>query len=287
MKKFSALMLALLMSLSLMACGQKADDSSTPSDDQSSDGQQQESTTLVLGTSADYAPFEFMYADENGDMQYAGIDVSAAQYIADEMGKELKVENMAFEYLLTSLAKGDYDIVMAAMEATPERLESADFSDPYYTDIPPMILVKADSADQYQTLADFAGKSVGAQAATTKEDIVKDSMEGASLVSLSLVTDLVNELVYGKVDAIVLDGAVAQEYAESNSDLVIAAASDELGTAEPYCVAVAKGDPKGLLPAINAAIAKMQNENKIEAFIADADALSGVAVNVTADAPEA
>lgn len=278
MKKFSALMLALLMSLSLMACGQKADGQS---DDQS-DG-----SALVFGTSADYAPFEFMYADENGDMQYAGIDVSAAQYIADEMGKELKVENMAFEYLLTSLAKGDYDMVMAAMEATPKRLESADFSDPYYTDMPPMILVKADSADQYQTLADFAGKSVGAQAATTKEDIVKDSMEGASLVSLSLVTDLVNELAYGKVDAIVLDGAVAQEYAESNSDLVIAAASDELGTAEPYCVAVAKGDPKGLLPAINAAIAKMQAENKMEAFIADADALSGVAVEVTADAPEA
>lgn len=278
MKKFSALMLALLMSLSLMACGQKADGQS---DDQS-DG-----SALVLGTSADYAPFEFMYADENGDMQYAGIDVSSAQYIADEMGKELKVENMAFEYLLTSLAKGDYDMVMAAMEATPERLESADFSDPYYTDMPPMILVKADGADQYQTLADFAGKSVGAQAATTKEDIVKDSMEGASLVSLSLVTDLVNELAYGKVDAIVLDGAVAQEYAESNSDLVIAAASDELGTAEPYCVAVAKGDPKGLLPAINAAIAKMQAENKMEAFIADADALSGVAVEVTADAPEA
>ncbi len=278
MKKFSALMLALLMSLSLMACGQKADGQS---DDQS-DG-----SALVFGTSADYAPFEFMYADENGDMQYAGIDVSTAQYIADEMGKELKVENMAFEYLLTSLAKGDYDMVMAAMEATPKRLESADFSDPYYTDMPPMILVKADSADQYQTLADFAGKSVGAQAATTKEDIVKDSMEGASLVSLSLVTDLVNELAYGKVDAIVLDGAVAQEYAESNSDLVIAAASDELGTAEPYCVAVAKGDPKGLLPAINAAIAKMQAENKMEAFIADADALSGVAVEVTADAPEA
>ena len=281
MKKFTALMLALVMSLSLMACGQKSDDAQSASDGQ------QESTALVLGTSADYAPFEFMYADANGDMQYAGIDVSAAQYIADEMGKELKVENMAFEYLLTALAKGDYDMVMAAMEATPERLESADFSDPYYTDIPPMILVKADAADQYQTLADFAGKSVGAQAATTKEDIVKDSMEGASLVSLSLVTDLVNELVYGKVDAIVLDGAVAQEYADSNSDLVIAAASSELGTAEPYCVAVAKGDPKGLLPGINAAIAKMQSENKIDEFIAAADELSGVAVEVTADAPAA
>lgn len=82
-----------------------------------------------------------------------------------------------------------------------------------------MILVKADAADQYNTLADFAGKSVGAQTATTKEAIVTDQMEGANLVSLSLVTDLVNELVYGKVDAIVVDGAVAEQYAESNPDL--------------------------------------------------------------------
>lgn len=273
MKKYVALLLALVMSLSLMACGSQ--------DDANGDS----ANTLVLGTSADYAPFEFMYADDNGDMQYAGIDVSVAQYIADDMGKELQVENMAFEYLLTALAKGDYDIVIAAMEADEERLLSADFSDPYYTDVPPMILVKADSADQYATLADFAGKSVGAQTATTKEAIVTDEMEGASLVSLSLVTDLVNELVYGKIDAIVLDGAVAQEYASANSDLAIAPASDELGAAAPYCVAVAKGDPKGLLPAINEAIAKMQSENAVEQFIADADALSGVAVEVSADAP--
>ena len=181
MKKYIALTLALLMSLSLMACGSKTDDGSTDAD---GSGDQEGSNTLVLGTSADYAPFEFMYADESGAMQYAGIDISAAQYIADEMGKELQIENMSFDYLLTSLAKGDYDIVMAAMEATPERLASADFSDPYYTDIPPMILVKADNAAQYATLADFDGKSVGAQAATTKETVVTDQLPGANLVSL-------------------------------------------------------------------------------------------------------
>ena len=97
--------------------------------------------------------------------------------------------------------------------------------------------------------------------------------------------DLVNELVNDKIDAIVLDGSVAMEYADANPDLVIADASAELGEAAPYCVAVAKGDPKGLLPAINAAIAKMVADNAVETFIADADALSGVAVEVSADAP--
>ena len=275
MKKLMAMLLALVMALSLVACGQKADDNKT-------DDNGDTKTTLVVGTSADYAPFEFMYPDESGEMVYGGIDVSVAQYVADEMGLTLQVENMSFDNLLTSLDKGDFDMVLAAMEATPDRLENTDFSDPYYTDVPPALLVKAANADQYKTLADLNGKSVGAQTATTKLDVV-NGIEGATPVPLASVLDLVNELVYDKVDAILVDGGVAAEYAAANPELVIADASSELGAAAPYCIAVAKGDPKGLLPDINAAIAKLTAENKIETFIADADKLSGVAVAVTAD----
>ena len=63
-----------------------------------------------------------MYPDDKGELTYAGIDVSVAQYIADDMGLSLQVENMAFEYLLTSLGKGDFDMVLAAMEATPDQM---------------------------------------------------------------------------------------------------------------------------------------------------------------------
>ena len=279
MKKFLALMLAMLMALSLVACG---GGNNAADDNNATNGDDAAMTKLVLGTSADYAPFEFMYPDESGEMVYGGIDVSVAQYIADEMGVELQVENMGFDYLLTSLDKGDFDIVLAAMEATPDRLENADFSDPYYTDVPPAILVKADKADQYKTLADFNGKSIGAQTATTKLDMVNE-MEGVNPVALQSVLDLVNELVYDKVDAILVDGGVAKQYAEANPDLVIADASAELGEPAPYCVAVQKGDPKGLLPAINAAIAKMNEANMLETFIADADSLADVAVEVSAN----
>ncbi len=275
MKKFVSLLLALLMIASLAACGKKANDNNDSKD----------SKTLIMGTSADYAPFEFMYKGEDGTMQYGGIDVSVGQYIAESMGKELKVENMSFDYLLPSLVKGDFDIVIAAMEADGERLKSADFSDPYYTDLPPAILVKASDAASYKTLADFSGKSVAAQTGTTKLDIVNEQLTGANAVPLALVTDMVNELVNGKVDAILVDGAVAKQYAETNKDLVIADASSELGSAQPYCVAVAKGDPKGLLPAINAAIAKMNEENKLESFISAADALKDVWQEVTPENP--
>ena len=147
MKKFLSMALALAMIFSFAAFASAEE-------------------TLVLGTSADYPPFEFMYLDDAGEMVYGGIDVSAAGYIAEQMGKELVVENMSFDYLLVALAKGDYDIVMAAIEDTPERENAADFSDPYYTDMPPMILIRAADAEQYKTLNDFSGKAVGAQTAT-------------------------------------------------------------------------------------------------------------------------
>ena len=111
MKKMIAMLLALVMALSLAACGEKANDGNTDNDTAK--------TELVFGTSADYAPFEFMYPDDSGEMVYGGIDVSVAKYIADEMGLTLQVENMGFDYLLPSLDKGDFDIVLAAMEATP------------------------------------------------------------------------------------------------------------------------------------------------------------------------
>mgnify|MGYP002517924203 FL=1 len=291
MKKIVSLMLALTMVFALCACGSSAStpaateapsavEAATDAEEAAAEGGE-----LILGTSADYAPFEFMYPDENGEMVYGGIDVFAADYIAQSMGKTLKVENMSFDYLLASLQKGDYDMVMAAMEATDERKNAADFSEPYYTDYPAMILVKADKADSFKTLADFDGLSVAAQTATTKETIVTDSMPGANLVSLQNVNDIINQLVNDKIDAAVLDGSVALSFVEANPDLAVASASDELGAAEPYCVAVQKGDPKGLLPGINAAIEQMKAENKIEEFKTQADELSGVAVEVSADAP--
>jgi polar amino acid transport system substrate-binding protein len=216
-------------------------------------------------------------------MVYGGIDISVGQAIADHMGKELQIENMGFDFLLTNMQNGKCDMVLAAIEVTDDRLLVADFSDPYYTDLPAMILVKAGDATTYKTLNDFAGKKVGAQTATTKEAIVKDEMPGAELVSLQVVTDMINQLVNGKLDALVLDGAVAVQYAQNNKELAIADASSELGEALPYCVAVAKGDPQGLLPGINAAIADMVANKKVEQFIADADALADVAVEVSAE----
>ena len=260
MKKIIAIALTALM-LAACLCGCTAGDTKGK---------------LVLGTSADYPPFEFHMLDENGKDVIVGIDVSVAQAIAEDMGLELEIVDISFDNLLTAMDKGQCDIVIAAMEKDPERDLVADFSDPYYTDLPPMILVKAENAAQFTSLESFNGLVVGAQTGTTKEDIVTDDLVGAELLSLATVNDLVNSLVYDKCVAVVLDGAVAQQYAASNPDLVIAEVA--LGEAYPYRVAVKEGDPKGLLEAINKTLAKITADGSIEKYIEEAEANSANAL---------
>ena len=243
--------------------------------------------TLVFGTSADYAPFEFMYPDENGKMVYGGIDIMVAQYIADYLGMELQIENMDFGYLLTALNMGDFDIVLADIEPTEKRLKAADFSESYLDELPEYILIRAEDADKFQDAAtDFNGVSVGAQTGSTKVEKAEQNLIGCNVVSLPLVPDLVNELVNGKIDAILLDGSVAVSYDKQYEQLAIAEKASEVFP-EPngIAVAVAKGDPKGLLDGINEAIAQLKSENKIDEFKAAVDEIQGIE-EVSADAPE-
>ena len=192
--------------------------------------------------------------------------------IAEKAGLSKKDADAA----VAALESAQADAVIAGMSITEERQLKFDFSDPYYTDLPAMILVKKENADQYKTIEDFAGKSVGAQSGTTKADIVTNDMAGANLVGLTSVTDLINELAYDKCDAIVLDGAVAVEYADSNDAFVISDVA--LGEALPFRVFVEKGDPKGILDSINESIADAIDSGKIDEWIVEADELSAQAL---------
>ena len=274
MKKLLAVLLIVIMLFSLTAC--------------SAQKQEDNSNVLVFGTSADYAPFEFMYPDEDGNMVYGGIDVSTAQFIADFNKMELRIENMDFNYLLTALNKGDFDMVLADIEPTEKRKEACDFSKAYYHEYPEKILVRKDDAAKFVNAeTDFAGVAVAGQAGSTKPQKIADNLIGAECVELALIPDMINQLVNNKVDACLLDYSVAVQYAKTNPDLVICDASAVFGD-QPLevAVAVAKGDPKGLLPKINAAIDEMEKSNMIDQFIADADELSNVWAEVSGITPE-
>lgn len=284
-KNVLAMGLALTMALGLTACGGSSDGSASSGAASGSASQNDASASapgvdkLVMGTSADYPPFEFHILD-NGEDKIVGIDVALGQQIAEDMGVEFEVTHMEFDNLFTLLNQGNCDMVIAALEEKPERLENADCSDGYYSDLPPVIITKAGNETQYASLEDFSGKLVGAQMATTKADIVTNDMTGAEPLLMSSVVDLVNNLVYDKCDALVLDGAVAEKYLAANSDL--AKVDIDMGeAAEPYRVWVAKGDPKGLLPAINETIAKVTeggNESLMTQYIETANEQSAQAL---------
>jgi polar amino acid transport system substrate-binding protein len=172
---------------------------------------------------------------------------------------------MSFDNLITALGKGEIDFVIAAMEKDGERENGATPSDAYYTDLPAMIVVKKENLSKYTTMADFSGKTVGAQSGTTKLDIVENDMAGAQSKALTSVTDLINEVIYDKVDAVVLDGAVAMKYAAANDKLAVVSAVS-LGEAAPFHVWVQKNDPKNLLGDINAAIKAALDANKVETW---------------------
>lgn len=265
MKKFAklaAVIMAAAMLLSLCACGNEP----------------AEKKIITLGTSADYPPFEFHVLKDGVDT-IVGIDVSMAKAIAAEMGVELQIKDIAFDSLLIELGQGTVDFVIAAMEKDAERDAAADFSDPYYTDVPPKIVALKDTAAGYASLADFSGKTVGAQTGTTKADIVTNDMTGANPLLLQSVNELVNGLVNAKCDAIVLDGAVADKYVASNDALAIVDIS--LGeAAEPYRVAVKEGDPDKLLESINAAIKKAIDNGDIATWMEEADTLSSQAIGL-------
>ena len=204
-KNVLAMGLALTMALGLTACGSSSNGSASSGAASGSASQNDASASapavdkLVLGTSADYPPFEF-HVLQDGEDKIVGIDVFLAEQIAEDMGAEFEVVHMDFNNLFTLLNQGQCDMVIAAAEIDEEgvRPAAADYSDGYYSDLPPKIVVRAGDEGNYTSLEDFAGKAVGAQTATTKETIVTKYMTGADLVSMSSVVDLVNNLVYGK-----------------------------------------------------------------------------------------
>ena len=202
--------------------------------------------TLTFGTNAEFPPFEFVTS--NGVIgQYDGIDMAIAKQIAEENGMTAAIENMEFDSLIIALANGQLDAVIAGMTITDERLESVDFSTPYYTATQVMI-VKEDS--DITSAADMADKKICVIQGYTGETCVQDL--GYPYEAFKKGTEAIMELVNGRCDVVVLDSATAQKYVSDNEGLKIVEDSSAFES-EEYAIAVQKGNTE-LLNKINKAI---------------------------------
>lgn len=235
---------------------------------------------LIIGTSADYPPYEFHAVDASGNDIIVGFDIAIAKEIAKDLGVELVIKDMSFDGLLAALAAGTIDIVISGMTPTEERKQSVDFSDTYYYAIHG-IMVRAADVAKFDTVESFKDAQLSAQKGTIQVGIAKSQILGVAeedmdkphsqIKEVGTIKNLVLDLKNSKVDAIVAELPVAQAYVSNNPDLALAKptfSDDDGGSA----IAVRKGN-EAFVAEINKTLKRLMDNELIEKFVAEANEL--------------
>jgi len=261
MKKFLAMLMAVAMVLSLAACGEAKNEEENKYNTI-------EAGKLTVATSPDYAPYEFYAIGEDGKAELAGFDIALIKYIADYLKLELEIIPMDFDGVLLELANGSVDLGIAGISPDPERANSMDFSDIYYEGGQAFITVK-DKADMFTDLASANNPeiSVGAQNGTIQMDLAKQYSADADIVTLTKATDIIAELVSGKLDGGYVEWDVAVAYQVNYPELHIVC--EVPYDVEGNAVGVKKGN-EALLAGVNEAIAACIADGSFSQYVATA-----------------
>jgi ABC-type amino acid transport substrate-binding protein len=221
---------------------------------------------IVLGTSAEYPPYEF-HQNVNGKDEIVGFDMEIAKEIAKDLGVQLEIKDMSFDGLLPALTAGKIDFIVAGMTPDEKRKKSVDFTKLYYR-AAQGVIVQASDKDKYKTMKDLNGLRIGAQLSSTQEDIAKTQIEKADIKGLGSVADLVMQLKTKKVDAVIVELPVAQAYVSKNPELVISDIKPE-EVVGGSAIAVKKNNPS-LVKEMDKTIDRLTAANQIEEFVKNA-----------------
>ena len=290
MKNLSILKKMLLLALSaamlltvLTGCG--SSETTAPQDEQATEAQAEEQPAaeastlleqtkakgkLVVGTEAQYAPYEFKDFDAN----FVGCDMWLAQQIADSLGVELEIVDMSFAGIIPAVQSGQVDLGIAAFTNTPERAEEIDFSDLYETSAQ-LLIVKTGNADTYSTKEALAGQKVGAQKGTIQSQLIQSALPDSELFELEKYPALALEVQNGNIAGLVVDQAVGESLvANSNGELEVS--NFEFSAEEASfgkSVVIAKGN-EDLVAAVNEVVNKVTSDGSYQAAYDEAVALA-------------
>lgn len=247
MKKLLSLLLAIIMVTACFAgCGKKANDDKT----------------LIMATNANFPPYEYMEGDK-----YCGIDIEIAEKIAEKLDMTLEIENVEFGTIVAGVQSKKFDVGIAGMTVTEERLNSVNFSESYATGVQ-VVIVKENS--DIKIVDDLAndGILIGVQQDTTGDIYASDTPENGGygadkVVQFKNGADAVQALVTDKVSCVIIDNEPAKSFVEANSGLKIL---DTEYVKEDYAIAIAK-DNTELLEKINKALAELKADGTIDSII--------------------
>ena len=257
MKKIIALMLALMLVFSLVACGSNGATTATEG-------------KLTMATNAQFPPYEYYEGEE-----IVGIDAEIAGAIAEKLGLELVIEDMEFDSIVEAVKSGKADIGMAGMTVTPERQETVDFTATYATGVQ-VVIVAEDNETIAGTNDDLAlidadgnileGTVIGVQRNTTGDQYCTWYMEDLGLATVdrySKGADAVQALLTGKVDCVVIDNEPAKAFVAEAEGLKILEAEFVI---EDYACAMSK-DNTELYEAVNATLEELIADGTVQAII--------------------
>ena len=252
--------------LALAACGNTSETSDSSAIDSAAttttDKLQEikDSGKLVMGTSADYPPYEW-HLIKDGKDEIIGFDIDIAQAIADELGVELEVKDMDFDGLIPALTTGKIDIIIAGMNATEERKQSVDFTDVYYTQTD-IVVIRKEDADKFTSEDSLKTAALATQKATVQETYLLEAFPDAEIQSVPKWNTAIMSLTTGKVDAVMMVDTVAKQFIAQNDDLMVAN-FDINSTPNAAAIAVAKNGGE-FLETVNNIVDEMKESGKIE-----------------------
>lgn len=270
MKKVLSILSMTLLLMGLVACGNdtKTENASANTNNKTETSTEdvvakiKEKGKIVLGTSADYPPYEFHKTEGSND-EIVGIDVEIAKAVAEDLGVELEIKDMSFDGLIAALNVGDMDFVLSGMAATEERKNAVDFSNAY-NEQGQVLLVRSEDKDKYKTVDDLKGAKIGTQLGTTQETYANENFKDSEVKSIQDTGNMMMELKNKTFDVVFMSKAPAEKFAQMQDGLVTV----DIGVPnEPgFSAAVKKGNT-ALVDEINSVIDKLNSEGKIQAWI--------------------
>ena len=274
--KFSKMKILLLMMavmLVLVACGGTDTNGDVDVDIDQDQGSEQTVSKLdeikaagkiVLGTSADYPPYEF-HKEIDGKDTIVGFDIEIAKEIAKALDVELEIKDMDFDGLILALNADKVDFVLAGMTPDPER--DVDFSKIYYRALQG-VLINTENVDKFKTVEDLYGKRIGAQKGTIQEKIAESEIQDLDLKGLAKIPDLVLEVKHNKIDAVIMEKPVAEAYADRHDDLILMDLTFE-DAEGGSAVAVKRGNPE-LIEEINKILDRLMEDGSVDKYVVEA-----------------
>ena len=212
-KKLFALIIGIVMITGLTACGGGGGGTS--------DSSGEEGGQLVVATSPDFAPMEFIDTAKQGDDQYQGFDITLAKAIAEAMGKELVIKPMSFDAVQAAVQTGSVDMGISGFSWTEERAENY-FLTRWYkageNETEQTLITTIENEGKLTTADSYKGLKVGAQGASLQKMFVEQQLPGAELVLMENLNDLVTALLTGKIDALAVAFGNGQSFISANPD---------------------------------------------------------------------